>query len=129
MQFSTLGRTGLKISKASLGSGGRSRLGQTQGASAAQSVKVIHAALGLGINLIDTAPAYKTEEIVGEALKGRRNDVILSTKVRINGDDRPFDSDELSGRPFHSVHLPPGSCQVAFNAARQIAKGAVSPFS
>lgn len=97
MQLSTLGRTGLKVSKASLGTGGRSRLGRTSGATAEQSANIIRAALDLGVNLIDTAPAYNTEDIVGAALRGRRRDVVLSTKVRINGDERPFDSDDMSG--------------------------------
>lgn len=47
------------------------------------SIKAIHAALDLGVNMIDTAPVYgfgKSEEVVGKALKGRRDKVILATK-------------------------------------------------
>jgi L-galactose dehydrogenase len=83
MDFTTLGRTGLNVSVAGLGCGGHSRLGKTNGASAEQSGDVVRAALDLGINFIDTAPAYGTEEIVGTALKGRRDEVVLSTKVQI----------------------------------------------
>ena len=48
-----------------------------------QSIKAIHAALALGVNMIDTAPVYgfgKSEEVVGKAIKGRRDKVILATK-------------------------------------------------
>ena len=49
------------------------------------SVRIIHRALDAGINFIDTADRYsagESEEIVGEALNGRRGDVVLATKVR-----------------------------------------------
>ena len=81
MDYTTLGRTGLKVSVAGLGTGGGSRLGMKTGKSQAQSVALIHAALDLGINLIDTAEQYGTEGIVGEALKTvPRDKVILCTK-------------------------------------------------
>jgi L-galactose dehydrogenase len=83
MDYITLGRTGLKVSVAGLGCGGHSRLGKTRGASAEDSAAVVRSALGLGINFVDTAPAYGTEEIVGTALKGLRHDVVLSTKTQI----------------------------------------------
>jgi aryl-alcohol dehydrogenase-like predicted oxidoreductase len=76
-----LGRTGLEVSVAGLGCGGHSRLGQTYGATEAESIAVVRRALDLGINLIDTARAYGTEEIVGKALAGRRDQVVLSTKA------------------------------------------------
>ena len=81
MQHATLGRTGIEVSVAGLGCGGHSRLGQSYGATEAQSVAVIHQALDLGINLIDTAQAYGTESIVGKALRGRHDEVVLSTKA------------------------------------------------
>jgi len=83
MDYITLGQTGLKVSVAGLGCGGHSRLGRTAGVSAAQSAAVVNAALDLGINFIDTAPAYGTEKIVGMALKGHRNDAVISTKTQI----------------------------------------------
>ncbi|WP_172197400.1 aldo/keto reductase [Saccharibacillus qingshengii] len=49
-----------------------------------KAVKVLHEALDLGINLLDTADLYdagRNEELVGKAIKGRRSDVILATKV------------------------------------------------
>ena len=87
MELTTLGRTGLAVSIAGLGCGGHSRLGLTNGASEDQAVAVVHRALDLGINLIDTAHAYGTEEVVGRALAGRRDQVIVSTKAmpEVNG--------------------------------------------
>src|ERR1700744_6018029 len=49
----------------------------------ADSIRIIHRALDAGINFVDTADVYsagESEEIVGKALKGRRNDVVLATK-------------------------------------------------
>ncbi len=83
MQYTTLGRTGLNVSVAGLGCGGHSRLGQAYGNTAEQSVAVVRAALDMGINWIDTAAAYGTEKIVGEAVRGRREQVYISTKTAI----------------------------------------------
>jgi aryl-alcohol dehydrogenase-like predicted oxidoreductase len=83
MQYTTLGRTGLEVSVAGLGCGGHSRLGQSYGASEADSIAVIHAALDLGINFVDTAAAYGTEPIVGQALRGRRDKAVLCTKQHV----------------------------------------------
>ena len=69
MDYTTLGRTGLEVSVAGLGTGGGSRLGMKTGKTQAQSVALIHAALDLGITLVDTAEQYGTEAIVGAALK------------------------------------------------------------
>jgi aryl-alcohol dehydrogenase-like predicted oxidoreductase len=81
MDYTTLGRTGLKVSVAGLGCGGHSRLGQAQGASEAHSADIIRAALDLGVNFIDTARVYGTEKIVALALEGRRRDqIVISTK-------------------------------------------------
>jgi L-galactose dehydrogenase len=80
METTTLGRTGLTVSVAGLGGGGKSRLGQSQGASVEHSVGIVQAALDLGVTFIDTAPAYRTEKIVGRAIAGRRDRVVLSTK-------------------------------------------------
>ena len=70
MQHVTLGRTGLEVSVAGLGCGGHSRLGQSYGATEAESIAVVHCALDLGINLVDTAQVYGTEEIVGQRAEG-----------------------------------------------------------
>ena len=80
-RFTTLGRTGLRVSVAGLGCGGHSRLGQTSGASELDSVAVVERVLDLGINFIDTARAYRTETIVGKAIAGKRDRVVISTKA------------------------------------------------
>ena len=84
MQRTTLGRTGFEVSVAGLGCGGYSRLGQAYGASVSESEALIAAALDLGVNFVDTAPAYRTENIVGRALRGRRESAVVSTKALIH---------------------------------------------
>lgn len=83
MQRTRLGRTGLRVGVAGLGCGGHSRLGQATGASIQDSVAVVHAALELGIDLIDTAQVYETEDIVGRATADRRDRLVISTKQQI----------------------------------------------
>lgn len=95
MEMTTFGRTGLNVSVACLGTGGHSRLGQARGASFDHSVNVVKAAMDLGINFIDTSVFYKTEEIVGEAIKGKRDKVVISTKNLIIKDGT-----ELTGTDF-----------------------------
>ncbi len=81
MDYTTLGRTGLKVSVAGLGGGGASRLGRAYGASFEDSVAVVQEAIDLGINFIDTAIVYRTEDIVGAAIKGKRDKLVLSSKA------------------------------------------------
>lgn len=82
MEYRTLGRTGLEVSRVSLGTGGPSRLGQRTHGEEQQSHQVVQRALDLGINLIDTAANYSdSEEILGRALRGiSRDRYILGTK-------------------------------------------------
>ena len=87
MQYTTLGKTGLQVSVAGLGCGGYSRLGQTTGRSEAQSIALVQQAIDLGVNFIDTARNYRTEAIVGKALKGRnRDELVISTKTTLADD-------------------------------------------
>lgn len=82
MPYTTLGRTGLRVSVMGLGCGGTSRLGQLTGKSEEKSIFLVHKALDLGINFIDTAETYNTEELLGKALKGKpRQDLVLSSKA------------------------------------------------
>jgi aryl-alcohol dehydrogenase-like predicted oxidoreductase len=89
MRYRTLGRTGIKVSPYCLGAmmfGGR---GNTDHEDCA---RIIHKALDAGINFIDTADAYsrgESEVIVGEALKGRRDNVVLATKAHLPMGDDP----------------------------------------
>ncbi|MFY0682731.1 MAG: aldo/keto reductase [Thalassovita sp.] len=80
MERIRLGRTGLNVSVAGLGCGGHSRLGQSQGKSFDHSVDLVLSAIDAGVNFIDTAASYGTEEIVGAAIKSRRDQVVISTK-------------------------------------------------
>src|SRR5258707_9626710 len=84
MHFTTLGRTGLRVSVAGLGTGGFSRLGLKAGKSEDECAGLIHEAVGLGINFIDTAPSYGTEGVVGKALKTiPRDQLVIATKAQI----------------------------------------------
>ena len=90
MQYRTLGGTGIKVSPYALGA---MMFGLPPGnPDHDDSVRIIHKALDAGINFVDTADAYsrgESEEIVGEALKGRRDDVVLATKVHLPMGDDP----------------------------------------
>jgi len=86
MQYTTLGRTGLKVSVAGLGCGGNSRIGLGK-IPEAQSVGLVREAIELGVNLLDTAENYETEPIVGKAIKGLpRESVVISTKSLLGSD-------------------------------------------
>lgn len=82
MQYVTLGRTGLTVSRVGLGCGGPSRLGQAYGHAPDASKRVIQRALELGITLFDTAESYGTEAVLGQALSeaGAQRGVVISTK-------------------------------------------------
>ena len=87
MEYRQLGNTGLRVSLMALGCGGPSRLGLSTGRTTAQSAAVVQAALDAGINLIDTATAYRTEPLVAAGLRGRPRDrVVLSSKRGLNAD-------------------------------------------
>jgi aryl-alcohol dehydrogenase-like predicted oxidoreductase len=94
MQYRALGRTGIQVSPYALGA---MMFGSAGNPDHDDSIKIIHRALDAGINVIDTADAYshgESEEIVGKALKGRRDDVVLATKARF-----PLDFDPTGGTP------------------------------
>ncbi|MBX3011568.1 MAG: aldo/keto reductase [Caldilineaceae bacterium] len=81
MQYTTLGRTGLRVSTMGLGCGGPSRVGLSTGKSEAEQIQLVQQALAAGVNFIDTAESYQTEAMVGKAIQGhRRAEVIISTK-------------------------------------------------
>jgi aryl-alcohol dehydrogenase-like predicted oxidoreductase len=80
MKHRILGGTGMSVSEFALGTMMLGAMGNTDHD---ESVRMIHAALDAGINLIDTADVYsagESEEIVGKALQGRRDEVVLATK-------------------------------------------------
>jgi aryl-alcohol dehydrogenase-like predicted oxidoreductase len=82
MDYTTLGKTGLKVSVAGLGCGGPSRLGMRGDVGAEDhAVRLIRQALDLGVNFLDTAQNYGTEGVVGKAIAGvARDRVVISTK-------------------------------------------------
>ena len=88
MEHRPLGRTGVSVSKMCLGA---MMFGAWGNSDHDESIRIVHAALDAGINFIDTADVYargESEEIVGKALKGRRDDIILATKFHgAMGDD------------------------------------------
>lgn len=88
MNHSLLGRTGVSVSQMCLGA---MMFGAWGNADHGESIRIIHAALDAGISFVDTADVYaqgESEQIVGKALKGRRDDIILATKFHgAMGDD------------------------------------------
>jgi aryl-alcohol dehydrogenase-like predicted oxidoreductase len=89
MRMRTLGGTGIKVSPYCLGAMMFGAWGNTDHD---DSVRIIHAALDRGINFIDTADVYsqgESEEIVGQALKGRRDEIVLATKANGQMGDDP----------------------------------------
>ncbi|MEU7619592.1 aldo/keto reductase [Micromonospora rifamycinica] len=89
MQYRTLGRTGVQVSTLVLGAMNFGALGRT---SPDEATAIVRAALDGGINLIDTADRYsqgESEELVGRAIAGRRDDIVLATKASMPmGDER-----------------------------------------
>lgn len=84
MQYTTLGRTNLKVSVAGLGTGGFSRMGLKSGKSEEEAARLVCEAVELGVNFIDTAPSYGTEGVVGRALKSvKRERVVVATKSTV----------------------------------------------
>lgn len=89
MDYTTLGRTGLRVSVLGLGGGGHSRLGQATQATEAESIALVRRALELGVTLIDTAEVYGTEPLIGAALAGAdRQALAISTKKTIAPEGR-----------------------------------------
>jgi len=89
MHYRTLGRTGIKVSPYALGA---MMFGAVGNDDRDESVRIIHKALDAGINFVDTADMYshgESETIVGEALKGRRQHVVLATKSHLPMGDDP----------------------------------------
>jgi L-galactose dehydrogenase len=84
MIYRTLGRTGLKVSLVSYGSGGPSKLGQNTGLSSNDQDILVHKCIDAGVNLFDTSEAYgDSESILARGLKGvARDSYLLATKCR-----------------------------------------------
>jgi len=94
MQFTILGRTGLKVSVAGLGCGGSSRIGMRKYGSD-HAAGIVRAAYDLEVNFFDTAHVYGTEPAVGKGLEGiKRDTYILSSKFPSANVNKPSDDFE-----------------------------------
>src|ERR1700761_3171014 len=95
MDYRQLGRSGLRISALTLGTmtfGGQGDFKAVGDTDVAGARRQIDMCVDAGVNLIDTADVYSTgraEEIVGEAVQGKRDDLLLATKVRFPMGDGP----------------------------------------
>jgi len=90
MEYKNLGKSGLKVSRIGLGTNNFG--GQV---SEEDSIKIVRRTIDLGINLIDTADMYtkgRSEEVIGKAVQGYRDDVIIATKVGMNVGEGPNQS-------------------------------------
>jgi aryl-alcohol dehydrogenase-like predicted oxidoreductase len=105
MDYRQLGSSGLQISALTLGTmtfGGGGNFAKVGSTDLAGAKRQIDMCLDAGINLIDTADVYSTggsEEIVGAALDGKRDDVLVATKVRMRMGDGP----NMEGLSRHHV--------------------------
>ena len=104
MDHRTLGTQGLEVSAEGLGCMGMSEFyGESD---ESESIATIHRALELGVTLLDTADMYghgANEQLVGRAIEGRRDEVVLATKFGIVRDPEDPTSRGISGRPEYVI--------------------------
>ncbi|THV12327.1 aldo/keto reductase [Rhizobium rhizophilum] len=97
MEYRTLGRSGLKVSAISMGTfsfGGVGGFAKVANQDVDEASRLIDCCIDLGVNLFDTANMYslgRSEEILGDALGTKRNDVLISSKARMRIGDGPND--------------------------------------
>jgi aryl-alcohol dehydrogenase-like predicted oxidoreductase len=106
MQYTTLGRTDLRVSVAGLGTGGFSRMGLKSGKTEDESARLVLDAVDMGVNFIDTAPPYGTEGVVGKALKSlKRDQVVVATKAFVHRNDEWSSPDKVVASLDNSLRL------------------------
>jgi aryl-alcohol dehydrogenase-like predicted oxidoreductase len=97
MEYRTLGRSGLKVSAIAMGTfsfGGVGGFARVASQGVAEARRLIDCCIDGGVNLFDTANMYslgRSEEILGEALGDKRNDILISSKARMRIGDGPND--------------------------------------
>jgi aryl-alcohol dehydrogenase-like predicted oxidoreductase len=112
MNYRNLGRSGLKVSQICLGTNNFG--GQV---SEETSIKIVNKALDCGINVIDTADIYtggKSEEVIGKAVKDRRDQVIIATKVGFGISEEPNQSGLSRKHILHQIEHSLASLQTGF---------------
>jgi aryl-alcohol dehydrogenase-like predicted oxidoreductase len=98
MEYRQLGKSGLRISVLTMGTmtfGGRGNFAKVGNTDVTEARRQVDMCLDAGVNIIDTADVYSgglSEEIVGEVLQGRRDDVLLASKVRMTMGSGPNDA-------------------------------------
>src|SRR3954447_536537 len=98
MNYRQLGRSGLRVSALTLGTmtfGGAGKFASVGTTSADDARRQVDMCIDAGVNLIDTADVYSdgaSEEIVGRAIEGRRDDLLIATKARMAMGDGPNDA-------------------------------------
>jgi len=110
MQFRELGRSGLKVSTLGLGCMGMSEFYGPR--DDGESIATIHRALELGLNFLDTADVYgpyTNEELVGRAIKGKRDQIVLATKFGIVRDPANPSVRGVNGKPDYIRRACEGS--------------------
>jgi aryl-alcohol dehydrogenase-like predicted oxidoreductase len=103
MEYRTLGTTGVRVSTHCLGAMMFGAWGNTD---VDECVRIVHEALDAGINFVDTADVYssgESEEIVGRALKGRRDGIVLASKV--HGDMGPGPNEHGNSRLWITTEI------------------------
>jgi aryl-alcohol dehydrogenase-like predicted oxidoreductase len=98
MEYRQLGRSGLKVSALTLGTmtfGGKGKFAYVGNSDQSEATRLVDIALDAGVNMLDTSDQYSVgrgEEMVGEAIKGKRGQVLLATKARFPMGPGPNDT-------------------------------------